>query len=109
MTRRLLTACAIAAVAVTTPRAQQPAPQTFRGSVDLIAVDVQVVDTSNSTHWNGSAFVAGTSGFVAATGTTSWSDSLAAFVVLAGLSLMVADTARVCTPSTQCAVGSTKV
>lgn len=44
MGRHLTTAVVMAALAAAWPRAQQPAPQTFRGAVDLIAVHVQVVD-----------------------------------------------------------------
>ena len=59
------------------------------GGSGVQKVDVQVVDNTASTHWNGSSFVSGTSGFVTATGTTSWSLSLASSNLTSGDSYTV--------------------
>ena len=56
------------------------------------SVALTVEDTTNSTYWNGTTFQ-GTSTTVTPTGTTSWSDALAASALVSGNSYSVSATA----------------
>ncbi|HXU03276.1 MAG TPA: hypothetical protein VN903_20060, partial [Polyangia bacterium] len=54
------------------------------GGSGLQKVEVQISDTTNSTHFDGTNFVSGATGFITATGPTPWSQTLAAAKLTTG-------------------------